>query len=276
MYHLNLKPGDVAPTMILVGDPGRVERVSRHFDEVLLRKTKREFNTHTGSLGGRLITVISTGIGTGNIDIALNEIDAIFNVDLANRVVKENLTQLTFIRIGTSGALQEEIAIDTVVTSQYALGLDALARLRQSWCNAQADRWFQSLKTVMTTKGIGLEPAYMTMADEALAQRFESWTQSWVTVTCAGFYGLQGRSIRIPSNQVPLFEALREFESDGMKVGNLEMETSGIYLLAGLLGHRALSLSVILANRSSGKFSTDPHRAVDQLIVDTLTTLSDS
>jgi uridine phosphorylase len=276
IYHLNLKPGDVTSTIILVGDPGRVSRVTRHFDELYLCKSKREFVTHTGRIGNKDLTVISTGIGTSNIDIVMNEIDALFNVDLDGRMVKEEVTQLTFIRVGTSGALQPGLAVDDVVSSQYALGLDAFARLKQSWSDAGGNHWFEELRVFMVARNIDFEPAYFAMADTALMEQYKSWTQPAITVTCAGFYGLQGRSLRIPSNQVDLFEALREFSAKGLQVGNLEMETAGIYLMSGLLGHRALSLSAILANRSSGTFSKDPHHAVDQLILNTLRTLSDS
>jgi len=276
IYHINLFPEDVARTVILVGDPGRVPLVSQHFDKILVRKSKREFITHTGILNGHDLTVISTGIGTDNIEIVINEIDALFNIDLERRQVRDEVVPLTFIRLGTSGALQPEISVHSVVLSRYALGLDAIGRMGLNYTDDRAASWFAQLKHNLTNSGVAFEPAYMTMSSEKLAARFSDWAQPWVTLTCAGFYGLQGRSLRLQSNQVPLFTALREFEHDGLRAGNLEMETAAIYLLAGLLGHQALSLSAILANRATGAFSQDPRVAVLDLIDKALMTLTAS
>ena len=274
VYHLNLLPGDVAPLIILVGDPGRVTMVSRHFDTIRIQKSKREFITHTGSLNGQDLTVMSTGIGTDNIDIVINEIDALFNLDLQKRLVKDTITPLTFVRIGTSGALREEIPVDSVVLSRYALGLDAMSRMGMSFSDAISSEWIAALRSRLAGSDIPFEPAYIAKASPALAEPFQEWAQPWVTVTCAGFYGLQGRSLRLQSNQTALFHFLRAFDHRGMRVGNLEMETAAIYLFAGLLGHQALSLNTILANRESGTFSRDPHAAVSELITRTLRTLT--
>jgi uridine phosphorylase len=273
IYHLNLLPGEVATTILLVGDPDRVSMVSKYFDEITVRKEKREFITHTGRIGNTPLTVISSGIGTDNIDIVINEIDALFNVDLKTRLPKSELTQLTFIRIGTSGAIQREIPIDSSVLGRYSLGLDALARLETSHTDAVSQAWYEALLKLAAERNVSVTPAYMALPDDRLIRQLSDAGEPWVTVTCAGFYGLQGRSVRLKSSAGTLFQMLSDFEYSGLRAGNLEMETAGIYLLARMLGHRAASLNAIIANRILGKFSADPYAAVDELIQKTLRSL---
>ena len=270
VYHLNLKPEDVAPTVILVGDPARVSMVSKYFDEVFMRKSKREFVTHTGRIGNRLLTVLSTGIGTDNVDIVINELDALFNVDLETRVARETITQLTFIRIGTSGAIQEDLPVDSIALSRYGLGLDAMARLEISNADAASQSWYDALLQIAEEKQVHVLPAYMTIPDPMLVEDFKEIGSHWITVTCAGFYGLQGRSIRLKSTTSALFGMLSQFEHGGLRAGNLEMETAAIYLLSSMLGHRALSLNAVIANRLEGKFSKNPKAVVDTLIREAL------
>jgi uridine phosphorylase len=275
VYHLKLLPGDVARTVILVGDPDRVGMVSKYFDEVTVRKVKREFITHTGRVGNTSLTVMSTGIGTDNVDIAINEIDALFNIDFATRLQKTDLTELTFIRVGTSGAIQHDLPVDSLVVSRYALGLDALSRMGMSFTDDVSQKWFEGLSKFTEAKQIALKPAYMSCPDETSLAMLSGVGTQWITGTCAGFYGLQGRSIRLKSNMELLFQALSVYEFSGLRVGNLEMETAGIYLLAKMLGHRAISVNAIIANRILGTFSKDPYRTVDRLIQETLRRLSE-
>ena len=270
VYHVNVLPGDVANTILLVGDPGRVAMVSRYFDEIRVQKSKREFITHTGRIGDTWLTVISTGIGTDNVDIVMSEVDALFNVDFNTRLPKEEITPLTFVRVGTSGTIQKDIPVDSLVVSRYALGLDAFARLDVSFTDQLSEAWYQALLNMAGERGVTVKPAYMSMPDEESLNKLRNVGDPWITVTCAGFYGLQGRSIRLQSSAGDLFNLLSEFEYHGLRVGNLEMETAGIYLLAQLLGHRAISVNAIIANRKLGKFSSDPHRTVDLLIRRTL------
>ena len=273
VYHLSLLPDDVAPIIILVGDPDRVSMVSRYFDEVTVRKTKREFITHTGRIGKTFLSVISSGIGTDNIDIVMNEVDALFNVDLSTRLPKQDLRQLTFIRIGTSGAIQRDIPLDSCVLGRYSLGLDAFTRLEISHTDDLSQKWYDELLLFAEARGVSLKPAYMAFPDKGMFNILSEVGTHWITVTCAGFYGLQGRSIRLKSHTDKLFQTLSDFEAYGLKAGNLEMETSGIYLLARMLGHRAISVNAIIANRILGKISSDPYAVVDRLIQHTLKNL---
>lgn len=268
IYHLNLLPGDVAPWIFLVGDPERVSRVSEHFDEVVVRKSKREFITHTGRIGRMPVSVISTGIGTDNIDIVMNEVDALFNVDMDSRNVREQITPLTFVRLGTSGTIQREVPVDSIMLSRYALGLDAFTRLNVHQTDAVFTEWCEGLQAFLAEHDEVPGPIYRAVPDEALVHQFKGSTLSYITITCAGFYGLQGRSVRIKSNARRFFDLVAGFDRKGLKAGNLEMETAGIYLLAGLMGHRALSLNAIIANRATGTFSSDPYAVVDKMIKD--------
>lgn len=265
IYHLHLTPEDLANTIITVGDPTRVAKVSSYFDAIELKKGNREFTTHTGVLNGKRITVISTGIGTDNIDIVLNELDALVNIDFGSREVKPDKTQLDIIRIGTSGAIQQLIPVDSFLMSDFALGFDSLMHFYQS--EAILNPVIQNAFMTHTQWSKRKSVPYFVECDRALAKKFQSDRMlGGLTATNVGFYGPQGRMLRLKPQDEELNSKLTSFNFKGLRITNLEMETSGIYGLSKLLGHRAVSLNCILANRSTGKFSKDPDKAVDDLI----------
>ncbi|WP_273566934.1 nucleoside phosphorylase [Maribacter halichondriae] len=273
IYHLNLLPKDIADTIITVGDPDRVVDVSKYFDSIQVKKGKREFHTHTGILNGRRLTVISTGIGTDNIDIVLNELDALANIDFKDRTVKKNHIRLRIVRIGTSGAIQPEIPVDSFVLSEYALGLDGLLHFYKS------DSIQEKMISDHFVKHSGWETKkaapYVVKCDEELARIFNSnHIRFGVTATNAGFYGPQGRKLRLPPDNERMNQNLSTFIFENMKITNLEMETAGIYGLAKLMGHQAISLNCILANRATGTFSKNPSNSTEELIKFTLDKLT--
>jgi len=265
IYHLHLLPEDIADTIFFVGDPDRVRRVSRHFDRIDIKKRKREFITHTGWLGNRRLTVISTGIGTDNIDIVVNELDALANIDFNTRLVKKDKKQLTFIRIGTSGSIHSSIKVDTFVASAYGIGMDGLGAFYPPQNIEAAIDLGESFHASITSQN-ELPMAYAAQGDLALLNSNFKEFQSGITLTATGFYGPQGRSIRIENKMKQAFIDIEKFSFRGLHCTNMEMETSAIYLLAGLLGHRALSCNVILANRILGTFSTHPKESINRLI----------
>lgn len=269
IYHLHLLPEQVAPLILTVGDQDRVAQVSKYFDQVEYRIQKREFITHTGRVGNTRISVISTGIGPDNIDIVLNELDAIFNIDLETKEVKQETKALTFVRIGTAGGLQEEIPVDAIVASSGALGMDGLlqyydapAFLNSPLLNALKDHcrphW-----------DFPLQP-YFVASDDNMLAHFGRHCYSGITATNPGFYGPQGRQLRAKVKAPEYLDYLKSFEFEGRRIVNLEMETSAMYGLSTMLGHRALSLSTILANRALGQFSSNPTNSVRKLIEFTL------
>lgn len=264
IYHLNLLPEDVADTVITVGDPDRVTEITKHFDVIELKKGKREFLTHTGYLGKKRITVISTGIGTDNIDIVFNELDALVNIDFNSRTVKKELTALDIIRIGTSGAIQPDIPMGTILASSFGLGLDALMHYYihelsgdESSILDGVNAHFSDLK--------GIHP-YLSAADSGLLNTIGADMEKGITVTAPGFYAPQGRQVRA-KNAVPnLIPQLNSFKQGNYRITNLEMETAGIYAMAKVLGHKALSVNAILASRVNFEFSSNPGKVVDQAI----------
>ena len=269
IYHLNLKPGDIANTIITVGDPDRVAEVSKYFDTIEFSTQKREFKTQTGTYKGKRITVISTGIGTDNIDIVFNELDALVNIDFKTRTIKENLTKLTLIRIGTSGAIQKDIAVDSFLISEKAVGFDNLLHFYNT------EELLDTAFSIALKKHCKYNPnnaaPYLVHASQQLLQDFNTMHfQRGCTATNVGFYGPQGRILRLKTKDKDLNNKLESFEYQGTKITNLEMETSGIYGLAKLLGHDAISLNAILANRPLGTFSKDPNKTINQLIITTL------
>jgi len=273
IYHLNLLPEDIAKTVILVGDQNRVEKVSRYFDEIEVRKQRREFITHTGTLNGKRITVVSTGIGTDNIDIVLNEIDALFNIDFESRTIKDELTQLDFVRIGTSGAIQPDIPLDSFVLSEYAIGFDNVLHFYEGENVQHPDAQIAFIDH--TDWSVYKSIPYVVASDLVLAEKLAGdGIIPGFTGSNVGFYGPQGRSLRLALEDKDLNEKLSSFEYQGRRITNLEMETSAIYGLAALLGHRALSMNSILANRSTATFSQDPASAIDRLIQYTLEKLT--
>ena len=264
IYHLNLLPEDIADTIFLVGDPDRVEEVSRYFDKIEIRKQKREFVTHTGYIGAKRLTCLSTGIGTDNIDIVLNELDALVNIDLKNRMIKTTLTALNLIRIGTCGSLQADIEVDSFLASEYGIGLDGLLGFYNFNSPEEAQPFIQPILPIV--KNLGVHPS-ITKASEKLLNTIGNEMRKGVTLTNCGFYGPQGRTIRIAPKDKNYIDELSAIQLPGnRRFTNMEMETSAIYGLGTLLGHRALSCNAILANRVNGTFSADPHRATDNLI----------
>ncbi len=263
IYHLNLLPEDLAETVITVGDPDRVAAVSKYFDRIELKKGKREFITHTGYIGSKRITVISTGIGTDNIDIVLNELDALVNIDFGTRLPQEQLTSLEIVRIGTSGTLQPDIPVDSVLVTEYALGLDALMHYYQQDTDADEEQLLSAIREHLNIPGIA---PYLTKTSSALLEKAGKGFLRGVTVTAPGFYAPQGREVRA-RNRVPgLIGKLSSFRLQDHRITNLEMETAGIYALAKALGHRALSVNAILANRVQFEFSRHPELIVEDTI----------
>lgn len=261
VYHLALHPEEVAPLIITVGDPDRVAKVSAHFDRVDTIRQKREFLTHTGEIAGQRLTVISTGIGTDNIDIVLNELDALVNIDLATRQLRPSFRALRIVRLGTSGSLQADLAPGDFLASSFAVGLDNLLSFYQPVFSEGEKNICAALAQYLQMPS----PPYVVAGSENLLALFSDWPQG-VTATCPGFYGPQGRSLRAPAAIPDLPERLGAFGFDGLRVTNFEMETSAIYGLCRILGHEALSLSVIMANRIKGTFHENPAKAEALLI----------
>jgi uridine phosphorylase len=265
VYHLNIRPEHIANTIITVGDPDRVDTVTRHFDNVEFQTKKREFHTQTGTYKGKRITVISTGIGTDNIDIVFNELDALVNIDLERREIKSQLTTLDIIRIGTSGSLQKNIPIDSFLISDYAAGFDSLLHFYQSK-HVQFDEISDALVKHTAWSDAKSKP-YVVKCDDDLMKKFSSAKiHKGFTATNVGFYGPQGRVLRLPLQDDALNDKLANFNYNGMPITNLEMETAGIYGLSKLLGHRALSMNAIIANRATGEFTNRSKEVVDDLI----------
>lgn len=265
VYHLNLLPEHVANTIITVGDPDRVDSITKHFDNVEFQTRKREFHTQTGTYKGKRITVLSTGIGTDNIDIVFNELDALVNIDLKRREIKSTLTSLDIIRIGTSGSIQKEIPIDAFLISDYAVGFDSLLHFYKSESVQYPDISLALAKH--TDWSSEKSKPYVVRCDEGLLKKFSTEkTVIGFTATNVGFYGPQGRVLRLPIQDADLNDKLASFDYNGSPITNLEMETAGIYGLSKLLGHKALSMNAIIANRATGEFTERPKQVVDDLI----------
>ena len=266
VYHLNLKPENIAHDIIFVGDQNRVEKITQYFDSIEFSTQNREFKTQTGIFKSKRISVMSTGIGPDNIDIVMNELDALFNIDLRTRTPKDNLTSLNIIRIGTSGSLQADIPVDSFVMSKFGLGLDNMLR---SYCidkisNVQIEEAFIKHTNWDLRKG----KPYCIRCSEKLEKQFESQSiHKGITATSGGFYGPQGRVLRLNIQDENLNSKMDYFKFEKTRITNLEMETAAIYGLGKLLGHHCLSLNAIVANRADGTFSEDPYKAVEELIV---------
>lgn len=273
VYHLDLKPDELANTIITVGDPGRVQEVSKHFDSIEVTCSHREFITHTGYLGKKRISVVSTGIGTDNIDIVMNELDALVNIDFASRTIKPSLTPLTIIRVGTSGALQGDIPVDSFVASTHGLGIDNLLNFYRRENNEEEIQLLQAF-TTQTQMGNHLAAPYIGSAGPFIQKHFVESFHHGITITCPGFYGPQGRVLRLGLTNADLVDQLTEFRYGNHRITNFEMETSAIYALGKLLGHHCLSLNAIVANRVQKTFSKDGAAAVENLIIKTLNILS--
>jgi uridine phosphorylase len=272
IYHLHLKPEHIAPLVIFVGDPDRVGEVSKHFDSIEHRAAHREFVTHVGTLRGQRIMAISTGIGTDNVDVVMNELDILANIDLETRKIKAEITQLTIVRLGTSGSIQADIPMDSLVVSTLAVGFDNLMVFYDAPPTGEELTLADNLTAYLEHKNddLLLIP-YVFSADKQLLQLFdnEDFTKG-VTVTAPGFYAPQGRVLRGRSAEPKLVLFLNTFRQKTLMLTNLEMETAGIYGLARLFGHRALSISAILANRIDGTFSQQAAVTVERMITQAL------
>ncbi len=275
IYHLNLRPEELATTIITVGDPDRVAVVSRHFDSIEFSCQHREFITHTGYIGKKRLSVISTGIGPDNIDIVLNELDALVNIDLENRTVKPEHTALNIIRVGTSGALQNDIPVDSFVVSTHGLGIDNLLNFYRHEENEEEKQLLQAFIT-QTQLNSRISYPYISRAGASLIKHFVKDFHHGITITCPGFYGPQGRVLRLGLSNPELIDRLTQFSFGNHRITNFEMETSSIYGLGKILGHHCLSLSAIVANRVIKTFSKDGNKAVGLLIERTLETVSGS
>lgn len=268
IYHLNLLPEHVAPIVFTVGDPERVGEVSKHFDKIDIQRNHREFVTHVGTLKGQRIMVVSTGIGTDNIDIVMTELDALVNIDFTTRTAKTELTPLSIIRIGTSGSIQEAIDVDSIVVSEMAVGLDNLMHFYDAPQQAKEFDLADQLADYLESKSedLVLMP-YVFSADKKLLQLFDKVQfAKGITVTSPGFYAPQGRILRGSGTEPNLVKLLNGFKMKNGSLTNFEMETAGIYGMARLLGHQAVSISTILANRITGRFSENPKRAIERMI----------
>lgn len=272
IYHLNLKPENIAHNIIFVGDQNRVPKITQHFDSIEFETQKREFRTITGTYKGTRMSVISTGIGPDNIDIVINELDALVNIDLEKRTVKKEHVQLNIVRIGTSGSLQKDIPVDSFVLAKYGLGFDGM--LHSYACEHVLEADFEDAFIKHTNWSSRKARPYIVKNSETLEEKLASdKVFIGVTATAVGFYGPQGRVLRLPIQDPRLNSKIDNFEYNGVRITNLEMETSAIYGLAKLLGHNACSMNAIIANRANGTFSKDPYKPIDELILYTLNKL---
>ena len=265
LYHLNLLPQDVADTIINVGDPDRVGMVSSFFDKIEVKKQKREFVTHTGIYKGKRITVISTGIGTDNIDIVYNELDALVNIDLKNRTVKPLHTSLNLIRIGTSGSLHVEIQSDAFVLSTYGLGLDGLMNYYECKYTEEEEKMIAAFAEHYPTMGL-FPKANIIKGSPFLEDKLGEGMHKGITASCAGFYAPQGRILRYNLKRNDMIDKLHSFKYDGLKITNFEMETGAMYGLARVLGHQCCSVNAIVANRMNLTHSHKAHETMLKLI----------
>lgn len=273
IYHLDLLPEELADTIITVGDPFRVKEVSKYFDRIEYESHHREFVSHTGVLAKKRITVVSTGIGTDNIDIVMNELDALANIDFEHRTVRSELKSLHIIRIGTAGSLQGDVAVDTFVASTHGLGIDNLLNFYRLDHNDEEKQLLQSFITQTQLNAQVCQP-YLSSAAPSLLKHFVAGFHQGITVTCPGFYGPQGRVLRLGVKNPELINNLTTFQFGHHRIANFEMETSGLYGMSRLLGHHCLSLSAIVANRIHKQFSKDGQALVEQLIKNTLEIIS--
>jgi uridine phosphorylase len=265
IFHLHLKPEDIAHTILLVGDQDRVEVVSSFFDTIDVKKQNREFKTHTGTYNGQRISVVSTGIGTDNIDIVVNELDALVNIDLETRLPKKELTQLNLIRIGTSGSLQADIPVDTPVISEFAIGFDGLLNFyanRNKIAHLEMEEAFKKELNWNTQ----LTSPYFVESSKILFEKIGFDMRQGITISAPGFYGPQGRVLRLEIQDPDINEKISKFEYQKKHITNYEMECSAIYGLSKLLGHNAVTVCNIIANRMRGEYSNDYKKSVKELI----------
>jgi uridine phosphorylase len=260
IYHLHLKPENLASLVFTVGDPDRVALVSRYFDRVDFKIQKREFITHTGVIGNRQVTVMSTGMGTDNIEILMTELDALVNIDLENRTIKSEKKSLQIIRIGTSGSMQKDVPIGTFLASKIGIGLDTLMQFYPDLLGSQ-----ELAEGIQNELHLPFRP-YQTQANPTLLGKLTGEFVQGVTLTCPGFYGPQGRKLRLAPRIDQMIERLSNLDINGNRLTNFEMETAGYYAMGELLGHQMLSLNAIVANRPLGQFDPEADKTIDRLI----------
>ena len=273
VYHLDLRPEELADTVILVGDPDRVKKVSKYFDSIEHQLQHREFITHTGYIANKRISCTSTGIGPDNIDIAINELDALANIDFDTRTIKENFRQLNIIRFGTSGSLQADIPVDSFVASTHGLGLDNLLNF-YAYQKTTEETELANAFISQTQLDITITNPYAFAGSQVLLNKFGNNFHKGITVTCPGFYGPQGRVLRLGLRSPGFIDKLTHFNFNNYRITNFEMETSAIFGLGRLLGHECMSVNAIVANRVVQQFSADSNATVEKLITQALEVLA--
>ncbi len=262
VYHLSLRPQDIADVILTVGDPSRVHKVSQHFDKITFEMNKREFITHTGIYKGKKLTVMSTGMGTDNVEITMTELDIIANINLKKRVDKSKKKSLKIIRIGTSGALQQDVPLDAFLISQYAIGLDTL----MYFYNLERTEAEQNVEAALQLEtDLPFRP-YCVEGSARLFKHFAEEAMVGNTVTCPGFYAPQGRQMRVPIRYPDITDKLAEFHYGDLWLSNYEMETAGYYALGRIYGHEVISCNAIIANRATREFSKQADKTIDNLI----------
>ena len=265
IYHLNVRPEEIADTIITVGDPERVAEVSKYFDRVEHKLAHREFITHTGYIGQKRISVLSTGIGPDNIDIALNEIDALANINFDTRTINDQKKSVSIIRMGTCGSLQGEVGVNELVAGTHGLGIDNVLHFYEKENNEEEKAILAAFDEHTKISAHKIQP-YIATASAGLLKHFTEGYSHGITVTCPGFYGPQGRILRLPLKMPNLVDQMTSFKYGQHRIANFEMETSAIYGLCNLLGHQCLSINVIIANRVKKEYSKDMGKAVDHMI----------
>lgn len=265
IYHLDLRPEEIAETIITVGDPFRVEKISKHFDTIEHKHHHREFITHTGYIGKKRLSVVSTGIGPDNIDIVLNELDALVNIDFENRIMLPERKSLKIIRVGTSGSLQADIPVDSFVASTHGIGLDNLLHFYPFVNNDEEIAILHAFSNQVHLNP-NLSSPYVFGAGGILLAMLADHCYTGITVTCPGFYGPQGRNLRMGLSMPALNTELTQYSLGNHRITNFEMETAALYGLSRCMGHQAMSMSAIVANRIAGQFSADADQVVDKLI----------
>lgn len=265
IYHLNCMPENIASTVILVGDPDRVGLISRYFSKIEFKTQKREFVLHTGYYQGKRITVLSTGIGAGSIDIVMNELDALVNIDFNTRKIRDELTSLNIIRLGTCGSVADELHIDDIVISKYAFGCDSLPFFYHCEHDILESKLYKTLQKNFPE--IYSKALYVSSANERLCDKFNSIGKQGITMTCPGFFAPQDRMMRRTDTHISIFDHATQIRLDNYKFNSCEMETGLIYSLGKFLGHNCISLSVVVANRYHDKVSSNPAIAMNNAII---------
>ena len=265
IFHLHLLPHQIADTILIVGDQGRVKQISKHFETIEHKVANREFVTHTGIYKGKRISALSTGIGADNIDIVMNELDALVNIDIESRKIKKEKKSLNIIRIGTSGALQPDIPVDSYVISEFGLGFDGLAGFYKNLSN-ETELDLEKAFFSQVNWSINTIKPYISQGNTELIELLKEKGTTGITITGNGFYGPQGRILRLKTKQENLNEQLANFEFNGLKMMNFEMETSALYALGGMMGHKTATICAIIANRHLKQYSENYKKTVNEMI----------